>query len=257
MCQKQSVFRPVPRFVNPNIFSLIWEPTDEAIPNYREKSFPSSGRVIGPDFGCVSITPEIMTKALFIPVALSFLLASPVFAREQLLLARVTVYWSTGISKCDCAQATGARLRAGYCAVDPKKIPYGSKVLFPDGPCVAVDTGPAVINRRAARLCGRTPRERNAIVIDRFFETKQQALCWEKTHPHFMTVQIVDSRQEHKEHPGGIAKGVAQVNSSPKSTSQDCPVAVNAPARLPETYDPTTAISLLPNLFLRFARRRA
>ena len=190
-------------------------------------------------------------------IALIFFLAQAASAREQSVLARITVYWSTGVSKCDRAYATGARLRAGHCAVDPKRIPYGSKVFFPDGPCIAVDTGPAVINRKAARLTGRNPRERSALVIDRFFETKQEALSWEKMHPHFMTVRIVDSRQERKEQPEPIGKGVVQINSPPKSTSQDCPVAVNAPARLPETYDPTTAISLSPNLFLRFARRRA
>ncbi len=192
----------------------------------------------------------------FYAVALVLFLAQAVSAREQSVLARVTVYWSTGISKCDRAHGTGARLRAGHCAVDPKRIPYGSKVFFPDGPCVAVDTGPAVINRKAALLTGRNPRERSALVIDRFFETKQQALCWAKAHPQFMTVRIVDSRQERKEHLEPIEKGVVQINSSPRSTGQDCPVTVNAPARLPETYDPATAISLSPNLFLRFARRR-
>jgi hypothetical protein len=35
----------------------------------------------------------------------------------------------------------------------------------------------------------RTAAERNAIVIDRFFETKQKALAWVKANPHFMVVQ--------------------------------------------------------------------
>jgi hypothetical protein len=64
-----------------------------------------------------------------------------------------------------------------HCAVDPQKIPYGSKVVFPDTVCVAVDCGSDVINRKAARLSGRNVAERNAIVIDRFFETKQKALA--------------------------------------------------------------------------------
>lgn len=244
MCQKQSVLRPVPRFVNPNISSLIWEPTDEAIPNYREKSFPFSGWVIGPDFGCVSITRKIMTKILFIPVALSFLLASQVFAREQSVLARVTVYWSTGISKCDCAQATGARLRAGHCAVDPKKIPYGSKVLFPDGPCVAVDTGPAVINRQAARSAGRNSRERSALVIDRFFETKAQALAWERAHPHFMTLRVVPVGSPSKpvEPWPTNARSVAQTNAPPAIAHRE--------------NDPAVVISLPMLPILRSARRR-
>jgi hypothetical protein len=36
----------------------------------------------------------------------------------------------------------------------------------------------------------RTAAERNAIVIDRFFETKQKALAWVKANPHFMLVQV-------------------------------------------------------------------
>jgi 3D (Asp-Asp-Asp) domain-containing protein len=77
-----------------------------------------------------------------------------------------------------------------YAAVDPKKIPYGSKVIFADSECKAVDTGPDVVKRKAARLSGRTAAERNAIVIDRLFHTKQRALAWECPHPHFMMVRI-------------------------------------------------------------------
>jgi hypothetical protein len=71
-----------------------------------------------------------------------------------------------------------------------RKIPYGSKVAFPDATCMAVDSGPDVVNRKAARSCGRNAAERNAIVIDRFFDTKQKALAWAKAHPYFMTVRI-------------------------------------------------------------------
>ena len=85
----------------------------------------------------------------------------------------------------------GTRLREEHCAVDPKRIPYGSKVVFPDAECVAVDSGPDVINRKAARSCGRKAAERNAIVIDRFFGSRQKALEWAQTHPHFMTVRIL------------------------------------------------------------------
>jgi hypothetical protein len=65
------------------------------------------------------------------------------------------------------------------------------KVVFPDAVCMAVDCGTDVVNRKAARLSGRNVAERNAIVIDRFFETKEKALAWAKAHPHFMTVRIV------------------------------------------------------------------
>jgi hypothetical protein len=64
---------------------------------------------------------------------------------------------------------------------------------------MAVDSGPGVVNRKAARSCGRNAAERNAIVIDRFFDTKQEALAWSKAHPHFMTVRILasDARQNN------------------------------------------------------------
>jgi len=65
----------------------------------------------------------------------------------------------------------------GHCAVDPKEIPYASKVVFPDAACMAVDSGPDVVNRKAVRSCARNAAERNAIVIDRFFNTKQEALA--------------------------------------------------------------------------------
>jgi 3D (Asp-Asp-Asp) domain-containing protein len=111
-------------------------------------------------------------------------------AAEQTLLARVTVYWNSSGSG-NRASWNGARLRPGHCAVDPRKIPYGTAVVFPDLACTAVDTGPDIVNRRAARACGRTASEKNALVIDRFFETKREALAWAAAHPHFMTVRIL------------------------------------------------------------------
>jgi 3D (Asp-Asp-Asp) domain-containing protein len=115
-------------------------------------------------------------------------LASAGFARGESILARVTSYWAGEGAK---YASTGRRLRSGHCAVDPKRIPYGSKVVFPDRACTAVDTGPAVISRKAARLCGRTASQLKAIVVDRFFETKREAMAWTNAHPHFMTLQIV------------------------------------------------------------------
>jgi hypothetical protein len=58
------------------------------------------------------------------------------------------------------------------------------------------DTGPAVVNRKAARASARNASERNAMVIDRFFDTKQKALAWAKAHPHFMTVRILPPSNE-------------------------------------------------------------
>jgi len=115
-------------------------------------------------------------------------LASTAFATQESMLARVTCYWAGEGPK---YASTGRRLRAGHCAVDPKRIPYGSKIVFPDQTCTAVDTGPAVVSRKAARLCGRTASQLKAIVIDRFFETKREAMEWTNAHPHFMRLQIV------------------------------------------------------------------
>jgi 3D (Asp-Asp-Asp) domain-containing protein len=127
---------------------------------------------------------------LFYTVIFFSLLASAAFARGESVLARVTSYWVGGGESGKYA-STGGRLRAGHCAVDPKLIPYGSKVVFPDRACTAVDTGPAVISRKAARLCGRTASQLKAIVVDRFFETKREALAWTNGHPEFMTLQVV------------------------------------------------------------------
>jgi 3D (Asp-Asp-Asp) domain-containing protein len=132
---------------------------------------------------------EKSMRWLITAVGLGLLLVSPLFAGEHSAFARVTVYWHSEGSGANAAW-NGARLRDGHCAVDPKKIPYGSQVVFHDADCVAVDTGPDVVNRKAARWCGRSTAERNAIVIDRFFDTKQKALAWAKANPHFMVVQI-------------------------------------------------------------------
>ena len=121
-------------------------------------------------------------------LVLSF--ASHPLASERTALARVTVYWP-GEGSGRSAAWNGARLREEHCAVDPKKIRYGSKVTFDDGECMAVDTGPDVVKRKAARSCAQTTAERNAIVIDRFFPTKERALAWESAHPHFITVRVL------------------------------------------------------------------
>jgi 3D (Asp-Asp-Asp) domain-containing protein len=139
-------------------------------------------------------------KYFFIAAGLFLLLAPDVSARQlsvpkQPILARITVYWASGGGGSDRwtrqhQSAIGARLRAGHCAVDPRRIPYGSKVTLPDGPLLAVDTGSAVVSRKAARRSGRNALERNAIVVDRFFETKRQALNWASRNPTFMLVQV-------------------------------------------------------------------
>ena len=125
-----------------------------------------------------------------LPYTIIFLLslATTAFAREESILARVTGYWASEGSK---FASTGGRLRPGHCAVDPKRIPYGSKVVFPDAVCTAVDTGTAVVSRKAARLCGRTASQLKAIVVDRYFETKREAVAWSNAHSEFMILQVV------------------------------------------------------------------
>jgi 3D (Asp-Asp-Asp) domain-containing protein len=128
-------------------------------------------------------------KWLVTAVGFALLFVSQMFASDHSGLARVTVYWHGEGSGANAAW-NGARLREGHCAVDPKKIPYGSKVVFHDAECMAVDSGPDVVNRKAARVSGRNAAERNAIVIDRFFNTKQKALAWAEANPHFMVVEV-------------------------------------------------------------------
>jgi 3D (Asp-Asp-Asp) domain-containing protein len=134
-------------------------------------------------------------KRLITTAGLVLSFACQLFASDHIAVARVTVYWhAEGSGR--AAAWNGARLREGNCAVDPKKIPYGSKVIFGDGECMATDTGPAVVKRKAARSSGRTAAERNAIVIDRFFESKERAIAWERAHPHFTTVRVLTAESK-------------------------------------------------------------
>src|SRR6266545_4214322 len=136
-------------------------------------------------------------KTLFLVALTTVISITDAFSRDNPLLARVTVYWAHGGHGADRytrqhRSATGQRLRVGHCAVDPKRIPYGSRVVLPDGTVLsAVDTGTAVRNRKAARQLGRTSGERSAIVIDKFFETKQQALAWANANPPFVSVKVI------------------------------------------------------------------
>src|SRR5262249_38877152 len=151
-------------------------------------------------------------KNLLITFGFAFWLAAPIFAAENSLLARITVYWPGEGQVRACSN--GARLRTGHCAVDPKRIPFGSRVMFPDTTCIAVDSGPAVVSRKAARTTGPTCSQRNAVVIDRFFESKETALSWAASHPQFMTVRIF--------HPGSSVESQpppVEVPATPTKTA--------------------------------------
>ncbi|MGZ5023899.1 MAG: hypothetical protein ACXWFY_01015 [Chthoniobacterales bacterium] len=175
---------------------------------------------------------------------LLLLAAAPIaLAKEQSLLARVTVYWASGGSGSDSwsrnhIAASGAHLRAGHCAVDPRRIPYGSRVILPDAALVAVDTGSAVRSRRAARLAGRSTLERNAIVIDRFFETKGQAMAWANRNPQFMTVQV--------EAPNESLNTVQAVRTRASTTSKTMLVANNSRSSMVKAPAPNLLASNPP-----------
>lgn len=161
-------------------------------------------------------------KYLISIISLIFLGMHHSAAAEKSLLARVTVYWNSVKSE-EHACWNGARLRSGHCAVDPNKIPYGSKVVFPDLACLAVDTGPDVVNRKAARSCARTVLERSAIVVDRFFETKAEALAWVGTHPHFMTLRILAAESKKGGKDAALAGGShAEEETRISRTSEIC-----------------------------------
>ena len=160
---------------------------------------------------------------LLTSIGVAFLVATPIFATENSLLARITVYWPGEGQVRACSN--GARLRNGHCAVDPKRIPFGSHVLFPDATCVAVDSGPAVVSRAAARSCARTSPQRSADVIDRFFESKESALSWERSHPHFMTVRIVQpgSHEETQETVATADDSERAMKTGPKQSAPSLP----------------------------------
>jgi 3D (Asp-Asp-Asp) domain-containing protein len=192
-----------------------------------------------------------MLKPFPIAVGLVLLLAPSGFAREQSLLARVTVYWASGGGGSDYwtrrhVCSTGTRLKAGHCAVDPRHIPYGSRVTLPDATLVAVDTGSAVVSRKAARRAGRTAREKNALVIDRFFETKQQALSWARRNPYFIPVRVSspDFRTPLMSQPPSPSKQIAVSNLRPQ------PIA--APPQPSE--GPRRSLDDRPRLSSRYAR---
>jgi len=106
-------------------------------------------------------------------------------------LARVTVYWPEegDFYTRNYRSSTGVHLRDGHCAVDPKVIPYGSVISVPGvGALLAVDTGSAVVSRRAARAAGRTTAQRNAIVIDVFCSSRSKARALIKRVSHFAVV---------------------------------------------------------------------
>jgi 3D (Asp-Asp-Asp) domain-containing protein len=106
-------------------------------------------------------------------------------------LARLTAYWSGegDYYTRHHLSAIGIRLHQGHCAVDPSIIPYGSVVQIEGlGSYIAVDTGTAVVSRRAARESGHTRRERSALVIDLYFESRRDGERFAANGPKFASI---------------------------------------------------------------------
>lgn len=125
-------------------------------------------------------------------ILLSILLLTPLQARE--MMARVTYYWPNSSGQVGTITSTGAKAVCGQTiAVDPKIIPYGSKVVIPEmgKSFKAIDTGSAVKARTAAKKLGRP----DAIVIDVFCANKATAMQRIKKYPLFMKVKIEENKK--------------------------------------------------------------
>lgn len=92
----------------------------------------------------------------------------------EVITARVTAYAPLDNKSGICAEgdptitATGAKVRRGIIAVDPKKIPYGSLVYVPGyGEAIAEDTGGAL-------------RQYKGVAIDILVDSYEEAMQWGK-----------------------------------------------------------------------------
>jgi hypothetical protein len=83
---------------------------------------------------------------------------------------------------------------------------------------------------------GRRSAERNALVVDRFFETKQQALTWANSHPPFMSLQVVQPNQQiglPLPKPSIVPANAPRLASNTTSAAQESlPIARNPLCRL-------------------------
>jgi 3D (Asp-Asp-Asp) domain-containing protein len=105
--------------------------------------------------------------------------------------ARLTAYWSGegDYYTRHHISSTGIRLHNGHCAVDPTIIPYGSVVQIEGlGTYLAVDTGTAVVSRRAARKSGHNHDERHALVVDLYFESRADGEAFAASGPKFASI---------------------------------------------------------------------
>ena len=118
---------------------------------------------------------------------------SPAAGADPLLdgrLARITAYYTQeDYYTSQHMSSTGVHLKEGHCAVDPRLIPYGSVVTIPGmGNYTAVDTGSAVVSREAAVGSAHNSQQRNALVVDLFFENRKEAEQFAAHGPSFVSV---------------------------------------------------------------------
>ncbi len=121
----------------------------------------------------------ICTKLLNISL-LSLLLCSNSYSTEY--LARVTYYWQGHITSTGIKPVSNKTI-----AVDPKKIPYRSKVFIPQmgKTFLAQDTGRHVCSREASRKLGKSN-----IVVDIYCRNQKEASTYIKRYPMFMKIII-------------------------------------------------------------------
>lgn len=107
---------------------------------------------------------------------------------KKQIKVRLTAYWAKG-SNTDSWSAkrqssTGATLKPNKSvAVDPKVIPYFSKLYIPNlGFRFAHDTGTAVIKKKASQ--GKYP------VVDIFFMTEKEAMRFVNNNPKIVKVAV-------------------------------------------------------------------
>ena len=124
---------------------------------------------------------ETFMKKLITLFAILAMFTPVVNAKEY--FARVTYYWTGHITSLGKKPVSGHTI-----AVDPKIIPYGSRVHIPamSKIYVAGDTGSAVKSRLAARKLGKP----EAIVVDVYCSSKGEAAKLIKKHPMFMKVWV-------------------------------------------------------------------
>jgi len=116
-----------------------------------------------------------------IVIAIAMLISIPTLASNVLIetqpkkptkkiKVRLTAYWvGQDPDTSRFKSSTGYTLKSGRtCAVDPRIIPYGSTVIIGGKEFKAIDTGSAVIAKKASH--GKLP------VVDLFYKTERQAM---------------------------------------------------------------------------------